>query len=148
MEKRPIEKERLGAIVAFPRSQYKGLEMTGTMPCQEDYTVKEVQVEGMGVVKMVRSERVPHRTMQVFECHSDMEFDQCLGKLLGMGETPAYIEGDTSFMVLFVGSCIVCVMPTDPSIQRIMGIPVLGFVGYLLGIGCMIYAARRIGKGR
>lgn len=104
MEKRPIEKERLGAIVAFPRSQYKGLEMTGTMPCQEDYTVKEVQVEGMGVVKMVRSERVPHRTMQVFECHSDTEFDQCLGKLLGMGETPAYIEGDTSFMVLFVGS--------------------------------------------
>lgn len=104
MEKRPIEKERLGAIVAFPRSQYKGLEMTGTMPCREDYTVKEVQVEGMGVVKMVRSERVPHRTMQVFECHSDMEFDQCLGKLLGMGETPAYIEGDTSFMVLFVGS--------------------------------------------
>lgn len=95
MEKRPIEKERLGAIVAFPRSQYKGLEMTGTMPRQEDYTVKEVQVEGMGVVKMVRSERVPHRTMQVFECHSDTEFDQCLGKLLGMGETPAYIEGDT-----------------------------------------------------
>jgi hypothetical protein len=104
MEKRPIGKERLGAIVAFPRSQYKGLEMTGTMPCREDYTVKEVQVEGMGVVKMVRSERVPHRTMQVFECHSDTEFDQCLGKLLGMGETPAYIEGDTSFMVLFVGS--------------------------------------------
>ena len=104
MEKRPIEKERLGAIVAFPRSQYKGLEMTGTMPNREDYTVKEVQVEGMGVVNMVRSERVPHRTMQVFECHSDMEFDQCLGKLLGMGETPAYIEGDTSFMVLFVGS--------------------------------------------
>ena len=103
MEKRPIEKDRLGAIVAFPRSQYKGLEMTGTMPCREDYTVKEVQVEGMGVVKMVRSERKPHRTMQVFECNSDMEFDQCLGKLLGMGETPAYIEGDTSFMVLFVG---------------------------------------------
>ena len=51
-------------------------------------------------------------------------------------------------MVLFVGSCIVCVMPSDPSIQRVMGIPVLGFVGYLLGIGCMIYAARRIGKGK
>ena len=51
-------------------------------------------------------------------------------------------------MVLFVGSCIVCVMPSDPSIQRVMGIPVLGFAGYLLGIGCMIYAARRIGKGK
>ena len=51
-------------------------------------------------------------------------------------------------MALFIGSCIICVMPVDPSIQRVMGIPVLGFVGYLLGIGCMIYAARRIGKGR
>lgn len=104
MEKRPIAKERLGAFVLFPRSQYKGLTMTGTMPARDDYEVREVEVDGMGTVRMVRSRKEPHRTMQVFECRSEKEFDQCLGKLLGMHETPAYIEGDTSFMVLFVGS--------------------------------------------
>ena len=104
MERKKIDKARLGAKVLFPRSQYKGLTMTGTMPARNDYEVREVQVDGMGKVRMVRSRQEPHRTMQVFECKTEREFDNRLGTLLGMHETPAYVEGDTSFMVLFVGS--------------------------------------------
>ena len=49
-------------------------------------------------------------------------------------------------IALFVGSCILCVM-SDPGVTRVAGIPVIGFVGYLLGVFLMFYVVRRLGKG-
>ena len=49
-------------------------------------------------------------------------------------------------IALFVGSCILCVM-SDPGVTRVAGIPVVGFVGYLLGIFLMLHVVRRLGRG-
>ena len=49
-------------------------------------------------------------------------------------------------IALFVGSCILCVM-SDPGVTRVAGIPVIGFVGYLLGVFLMFHVVRRLGRG-
>lgn len=100
-----IEKDRLGAYVAFPRSQYKGITLEGCpLPEEGDFKARKVEVPTMGEVTMIEQTQWPGRTMQLFEPASEKQFDDYLSKLLAMNETPAYVEGDTSFMVLFQGS--------------------------------------------
>jgi len=49
-------------------------------------------------------------------------------------------------IALFIGSCILCVM-SDPAVTRVVGIPAIGFVGYLLGIFLMVHIIRKMDRG-
>ena len=48
-------------------------------------------------------------------------------------------------IALLIGACILCGMP-DPGVSRVIGIPSMGFVCFLLAIILMIYVLRGIGK--
>ena len=48
-------------------------------------------------------------------------------------------------IAIFIGSCILCVMP-DPGVTRIVGIPSIGFVGYLLSIYLMYSVIKKMNK--
>ena len=105
MQIQKIDKSRLDAMVLWPRSLYRGLTMQKIiLPKKEDYTTEQVCTADMGTVTLIRCAREPHRKMQLIECADEGDFDNKLGILLGMHESPAYVEGDLSFMVLFIGS--------------------------------------------
>ena len=100
-----IPQERLGDKVLFPRTQLKGLTCTEEeKPGREDFKAVRKQVETMGEVTLIEQTAWPRRVFQVFRTESEEQFDDYLGKLLGMHEPPSYIEGRTDFMVLFQGS--------------------------------------------
>ena len=100
-----IPKERLGNKVLFPRTQLKGLTCTEEeKPKREDFKIVTQQVESMGEVTLIEQTAWPRRVFQLFKTESEEKFDDYLGKLLGMHDTPSYIEGRTDFMVLFQGS--------------------------------------------
>ena len=100
-----IPKERLGNKVLFPRTQLKGLTCTEEeKPKREDFKIVTQQVESMGEVTLIEQTAWPRRVFQLFRTESEEKFDDYLGKLLGMHDTPSYIEGRTDFMVLFQGS--------------------------------------------
>ena len=100
-----IPQERLGDKVLFPRTQLKGLTCTEEeKPGREDFKAVTKQVETMGEVTLIEQAASPRRVFQVFRTESEEQFDDYLGKLLGMHEPPSYIEGRTDFMVLFLGS--------------------------------------------
>lgn len=50
-------------------------------------------------------------------------------------------------IALFLGSCILCLMP-DPSVSRAWGIPIVGLVGFLIGVCFMCYVVHNIKKGK
>lgn len=105
MESTKIPKDRLGDKVLFPRTQLKGLTCTEEeKPKREDFKVVTQQVEGMGEVTLIEQAVSPRRVFQLFKVESEEQFDDYLGKLLGMHDTPSYIEGRTDFLVLFQGS--------------------------------------------
>ena len=99
-----ISKERLGAYVAFPRTQCKGL----TEPLdvrQDEFKIVEVNdVPGMGTAKLIEAVNTPRRVYQLFLPDNEAQFDDYLSKLLGMHESPTYIDGDTSFIIIFQGN--------------------------------------------
>ena len=99
-----ISKERLGAYVAFPRTQCKGL----TEPLdvrQDEFKIVEVNdVPGMGTAKLIEAVNTPRRVYQLFLPDNETQFDDYLGKLLGMHESPTYIDGNTSFIIIFQGN--------------------------------------------
>ena len=99
-----ISKERLGEYVAFPRTQCKGL----TEPLdvrQDEFKIVEVNdVARMGTVKLIEAVNTPRRVYQLFLTESETQFDDYLGKLLGMHQSPTYIDGDTSFIIVFQGN--------------------------------------------
>lgn len=100
-----IPQEQLGDKVLFPRTQLKGLTCTEEeKPGREDFKAVTKQVETMGEVTLIEQAASPRRVFQVFRTESEEQFDDYLGKLLGMHEPPSYIEGRTDFMVLFLGS--------------------------------------------
>ena len=107
MEKKKIDKERLGAKVLFPRLQYKGIscEDKEQTPARQDFTIETKSgVPGMGDVRLIVQTAAPRMTFQLFEPKDTAEFDSWLGTLLGMHDLPTYIDGRTDFMVLFQGS--------------------------------------------
>lgn len=100
-----IPKERLGDKVLFPRTQLKGLTCTEEeKPKIEDFKIVTQNVESMGEVTLIEQTAWPKRVFQLFRTESEEKFDDYLGKLLGMHDTPSYIEGRTDFLVLFQGS--------------------------------------------
>ena len=95
----------MGDKVLFPRTQLKGLTCTeAEKPKKEDFKIVTQPVDGMGDVKLIEQTTWPRRVFQLFKTDSEEMFDDYLGKLLGMHDSPSYIEGRTDFMVLFQGS--------------------------------------------
>ena len=106
MDIRRLTKEELGAIVAFPRTILKGIgcEDKDSMPTRQDFNLRIVQdVPDMGEAKLIEQLGEPHMVFQLIEPKDEQEFDLFLGILLGMHESPIYIEGRTDFIVLFQG---------------------------------------------
>lgn len=108
MEVKKISKERLGAKVLFPRTQLAGLRCDDReqMPARQDFTLETIQdVPGMGQAHIIVETAAPRMQFQlILTPQGEEQFDDHLGKLLGMHEPPSYIEGRTDFMVLFIGS--------------------------------------------
>ncbi len=107
MEVRKIDKESLGDKVLFPRTQLAGLtcEDKELMPLRQDFEVELVNdVPNMGTVKLIVQQQSPHMVFQLFETKSEEQFDDYLGKLLGMHQSPIYVSGRTDFIVLFQGN--------------------------------------------
>lgn len=106
MDIRKFTKEELGAIVAFPRTILKGIgcEDKDSMPTRQDFNLRIVQdVPDMGEARLIEQLSEPHMVFQLIEPKDEQEFDQFLGILLGMHESPIYIEGRTDFIILFQG---------------------------------------------
>lgn len=107
MNIRKFTKEELGNKVLFPRTQLKGLtcEDKDLMPRRQDFTLETIdEVEGMGGVNVIVQQQEPRMVFQLIETRDEQQFDDYLGKLLGMHDAPSYVEGRTDFMVLFQGS--------------------------------------------
>jgi hypothetical protein len=107
MKVEQISKERLGDKVLFPRTQFAGLtcEDKDLMPQRQDFDVELIHdVPKMGTVKLIVQQQSPHMVFQLFETKSEEQFDDFLGKLLGMHQSPIYISGRTDFIVLFQGN--------------------------------------------
>lgn len=107
MNIRKFTKEELGNKVLFPRTQLAGLscEDKDAMPARQDFTlVVKHEIEDMGTVRMIEQTQEPKMVFQLIETRDEKQFDDYLGKLLGMHDLPSYIEGRTDFMVLFQGS--------------------------------------------
>ena len=106
METRKLTKEELGLIVAFPRTQLKGIgcEDKEQMPARQDFTICDVQdVPGMGTVKLIEQVGEPEMVFQLIEAKDTAEFDRYLGTLLGMHQSPVYVEGRLDFIIVFQG---------------------------------------------
>ena len=106
MEVRRLTKEELGAKVLFPRTQLKGIDCKDAdqMPARQDFDVEvKHDVPGMGDVKLIVGTREPRMVFQIIETKSEQEFDSHLGTLLGMHESPIYVEGRLDFIILFQG---------------------------------------------
>lgn len=106
METRKLTKEDLGAIVAFPRTQLKGIGCKDKeqMPARQDFTLREVQdVPGMGTARLIEQQGEPRMVFQLIEAKDTAEFDRYLGTLLGMHQSPIYVEGRLDFIVVFQG---------------------------------------------
>ena len=50
-------------------------------------------------------------------------------------------------IAVFLGSCIICVA-SDPGVTRVVGIPAMGLVGYLIAVLSMGHMIRRMNKGK
>ena len=106
METRKLTKEELGDKVLFPRTQLAGLtcEASDPQPQRPDFAIEAVSdVPNMGSASLIVQQSEPHMVFQLFETESEQQFDDYLGKLLGMHHVPSYIAGRTDFMVLFQG---------------------------------------------
>lgn len=106
MEVRRLTKEELGAKVLFPRTQLKGISCADkdAMPKRQDFEIEvKKDVPGMGDVKLIVGKEDPWLVFQLIETESEEQFDSHLGTLLGMHESPAYVEGRTDFIVVFQG---------------------------------------------
>lgn len=107
MNIRNFTKEKIGNKVLFPRTQLPGLDCKDKdlMPNKQDFSIETLNdVPGMGTVRLIVQTQSPHMVFQLIEAKDDAEFDDFLGKLLGMHDFPSYINGRTDFMVLFQGS--------------------------------------------
>ena len=92
--------------VMCPRTQFAGLtcEDESLVPSLYDFDVELLHnIPGMGTVKLIIQQTSPHMSFQLFEPKSEQQFDDFLSKLLGMCESPAYVEGCLDFIVLFQG---------------------------------------------
>ena len=106
MDVRKLTKEELGAIVAFPRTQLRGIgcEDAEAMPRRQDFTLREVQdVPGMGTARLIEQVGEPRMVFQLIEAKDETEFDRYLGTLLGMHQSPIYVEGRLDFIIVFQG---------------------------------------------
>ena len=106
MNVRKLTKEELGAMVAFPRTQLKGIgcEDKEQMPARQDFTLREVKdVPGMGTARLIEQQEEPMMVFQLIEAKDEAEFDRDLGTLLGMHQSPIYIEGRLDFIIVFQG---------------------------------------------
>ena len=106
MEVRKISKEELGAKVLFPRTQLKGIDCKDAdqMPKRQDFEIEvKHDVPGMGNVKLIVCREEPKMMFQIIETKSEAQFDSHLGTLMGMHESPIYIEGRTDFIIVFQG---------------------------------------------
>ena len=106
MNVRKLTKEELGAMVAFPRTQLKGIgcEDKEQMPVRQDFALREVQdVPGIGTARLIEQQEEPRMVFQLIEAKDEAEFDRYLGTLLGMHQSPIYVEGRLDFIVVFQG---------------------------------------------
>ena len=99
-----IDKERRGAYVAFPRSLYKGISAEDDTVSKDEYTAEQKWTEQMGMVTLLERTEKPRRIFHVIKTTSEQDFDDKLSRLLSIHELPTYIEGNTSFLVLFAGT--------------------------------------------
>ena len=93
MEVNNMSKDRLGAKILFPRTQLAGLtcEDESLMPSPQDFDVEIVNdVPNMGTARLIVQQQPPHMVFQLFETESEEQFDDFLGKLLAMHNTPSY----------------------------------------------------------
>lgn len=101
-----IKKIETCDYVMFPRTQLAGLtcDDISMVPSRQDFDVEILDdVPNLGNVKLIVQHASPHMIFQLFELKSELQFDEYLSKLLGKHESPAYISGCFTFMVLFQG---------------------------------------------
>ena len=89
-------------FVMFPRTQLKGIDFEEVE--KELFSAECKHIEGQGDFWIVTQKDYPRMVFQVFLPKSMEQFDDYLGKLLGMHATPAYISGHYDFLVLFQGA--------------------------------------------
>ena len=108
MKIRKFTNEELGDKVLFPRTQLRGVNCTDSdsdLPKRQDFNLERIEtVDGMGGVNVIVQQVYPRMVFQLFDNLTPAQFDDYLGKLLGMHDTPSYIESRLDFMVLFQGS--------------------------------------------
>lgn len=89
-------------IVLFPRTQWKGVKFTEVE--KSDFSAVCKFVEEHGEFWIITQVAWPRFRFQVFLADDLAHFDRMLGQLLGMYESPVYIEGCHDFIVLFQGN--------------------------------------------
>jgi len=103
-----MTKEQMGDKVLFPRTQHAGVNCTDSdieLPKRQDFNLERMDAEqGHEGFNVIVQQEYPHMVFQLFDGLTPRQFDDYLGKLLGMHDTPSYIERRTDFMVLFVGA--------------------------------------------
>ena len=108
MEVRELSKDELGDKVLFPRTQLHGINCTDkdiVLPERQSFILEQIEnIPGKGPVKTIVQQQYPHMTFQLFDNLTIAQFDDYLGKLLGMHDIPSYVEGRLDFIVLFVGA--------------------------------------------
>ena len=107
MKVEQISKERLGAKVLFPRTQFAGItcDDKNLLPKPQDFDLElKHDVPTIGTVKLIVQHESPHFVFQLYETESEEQFDDYLGKLLGMHMPTTYISGCTDFLILFIGN--------------------------------------------
>ncbi len=101
---KPIE--NIGAKVLFPRTVLQGInaDKEACMPEKSSFSKKEILVPETGKLEILLEQTAtPRMVFQLIQASSLQQFDDYLGKLLGMHDTPSYVNGRTDFMVRFTG---------------------------------------------
>ena len=101
-----IKKIQTSDYVMSPRTLLPGLtcDDEALMPTRQAFAVEQLHdLPNMGTTKLIVQQAPPRMFFQLFEPQSEQQFDDFLGKLLGMHESPAYVAGRLDFIVLFQG---------------------------------------------
>lgn len=97
-----IDKNRLGAYVAFPRTRLAGLPPTPPGDLRADeFTARTVDTPDGYKAWLVERQESPRMVFQLFRAESPEGFDTMLGKLLGMHESPIYVSGHLDALLIF-----------------------------------------------
>lgn len=100
-----IDKNRLGAFVAFPRTRLAGLPPTPPDDLRADeFAARVVDTPENGKAWLVEQQAGPRMVFQVFRAENPADFDRQLNILLSMHESPIYVSGHLDALLLFQGN--------------------------------------------